>query len=578
VYQAVRHLCVSNGTGATLGRMFHVQSLVPSAPVEALVRALLPDTPDLQLEHMIVAPDQLTLIVISMQAEAACPICGQLARRVQSLYMRTLADLSWAAMRVQLHLHIRRFFCPNPACVRKIFTECLPNLVAPYARRTNRLRDQLLAGGFALGGEGAARHCARQGMPISPDSILALLRRHLPPTNPTPRVLGVDDWSFRRGQRMGTILVDLEQHRPVDLLPESTEEAFTAWLQAHPGVEIISRDRGEAYATGGRAGAPEAIHVADRWHVLKNVADSVQKLVARHGAALRQAAHAAIPGAELAVLAPATLPAPPQKRRRRVPKPATVSFQRSRQLSMYEQVRTLSSQGWSVAALARHLKLTKMTVRKYRDMETFRDQRTTARPSAVEPYRALVEQRWTEGCTEVKQLWQELQAQGYRGSYKSVWMFTRSWQPPTLPAAPAPPTAPTRPVRTPRQVMWLLTGKGDTLDDEEQAYRERLCELCPDLAKAYPLVQAFQTLLRERRVEQLDGWLTQASACGVRELRRFALGLQQDYAAVRAALEYECSQGQTEGQVNRLKQIKRQMYGRTKFDLLRLRVLHRSGP
>jgi transposase len=177
----------------------------------------------------------------------------------------------------------------------------------------------------------------------------------------------------------------------------------------------------------------------------------------------------------------------------------------------------------------------------------------------------------------VKQLWQELEAQGYRGSYKSVWMFTRSWQPATIPAAPAPPPAPTAPVRTPRQAMWLLTRKRDTLDDKEQAYRERLCELCPDLATAEALVQAFQTMLRERRVEQLDSWLAQASACGVRELRRFALGLQQDHAAVRAALEYPWSQGQTEGQVRSLKQIKRQMYGRAKFDLLRLRVLHRSG-
>jgi len=178
----------------------------------------------------------------------------------------------------------------------------------------------------------------------------------------------------------------------------------------------------------------------------------------------------------------------------------------------------------------------------------------------------------------VKQLWQELQAQGYRGSYKSVWMFTRSWQPAPVLAAPAPPAAASPAARTPRQAMWLLTRKPDTLDDEEQSYRDRLCELCPDVARAEALVQGFPTMLRERRVEQLDGWLAQASACGVRELRRFALGLGQDYAAVRAALDYPWSQGQVEGQLNRLKQIKRQMYGRAKFDLLRLRVLHRSGP
>ncbi len=558
--------------------MFHVQSLLPSTPVEALVRALLPDTAGLQLDLVVVASEQLTLFVTSTQAEAACPICGQLARRVQSQYTRMLADLPWATVRVQLHLHVRRFFCAHPACPRKIFTERLPDLVVAYARRTNRLRDQLLAAGFALGGEAGARHCAGQGMPVSPDTLLALLRRHLGPSHPTPRVLGVDDWSFRRGQRMGTILVDLEQHRPIDLLPDSTEQAFSAWLVAHPGVEIISRDRGEAYASGGKTGAPDAIQVADRWHLLKNLSDSVQKLVARHTTALRQAVQTATPGAGPAVLSPATLPALAQKRRPRMPKSAPVSFQRSRQLAMYEQVQALSNQGWSVSALARHLNLTKMTVRKYRDMEQFHDQRTTARPSAVEPYRAFAEQRWAEGCTEVKQLWQELQAQGYRGSYKSVWMFTRSWPVPTVLAAPGPPAVASPPARTPRQAMWLLTRIPDTLDDEEQTYRERLCELCPDLATAYPLIQDFQTMLRERRVEQLDDWLAQASACGVRELRRFALGLQQDYAAVRGALEYPWSQGQTEGQVNRLKQLKRQMYGRAKFDLLRLRVLHRSGP
>ncbi len=195
IHQAIGRLCVSNETDATLARMFPVQSLIPSTPLEALVRALLPDTAGLQLEHLRVAPDQLTLFVISTQAEAACPICGQLARRVQSHYTRTLADLPWATVRVQLHLHVRRFFCANPACPRKIFTERLHDLVVAYARRTNRLRDQLLAAGFALGGEAGARHCAGQGTPISPDTILALLRRHVGPTHPTPPVLGVDDWS-----------------------------------------------------------------------------------------------------------------------------------------------------------------------------------------------------------------------------------------------------------------------------------------------------------------------------------------------------------------------------------------------
>src|SRR5262245_27836265 len=339
-----------------------LQSLVPSAPVEVLVRALLPDTANLRLEHVRIDSGQLLLTLVATQSEAACPLCDQPSRRIQSRYIRKLADLAWAPSRVKLRLHVRRFFCLNPSCVRKIFTERLSAVVLPYARRTNRFCAQLLETGFALGGEAGARQGAAWGIAISPDTLLALLRRHAPPATPTPRVLGVDDWSFRRGQRMGTILVDLEQHRVVDLLPESTEQAFAAWLQAHPGVEMISLSGGEVYATGGRTGAPDAIHIADRWHIVKNLGDSVQKLLVRHTAALRQAALAIGVSNDQAaspVLTPSVLP---PKRRRRIPKPLSVSSQPIWQLSMYQQVRELAAQRWSVGAIARQLKINKLTV------------------------------------------------------------------------------------------------------------------------------------------------------------------------------------------------------------------------
>jgi transposase len=243
---------------------------------------------------------------------------------------------------------------------------------------------------------------------------------------------------------------------------------------------------------------------------------------------------------------------------------------------MFEQVHRLVAAGWSVAAIARELKLTKLTVRKYRDMETFRDGRTLVRVSDVEPYRAYLEQRWAEGCTEAKQLWLELQAQGYRGSYRRVWSFTRYWQLPALLALPSTPPAPSAPARTPRQGMWLLMLPAKKLTEEDEAFRVQMCERSEEVAAAYGLVQAFRKVLQEGEVGQLDDWLERAKASGVRELRRFALGLENDAAAVRAALEHEWSNGQVEGQVTRLKLLKRQMYGRAKLDLLRARVLHRA--
>ena len=241
---------------------------------------------------------------------------------------------------------------------------------------------------------------------------------------------------------------------------------------------------------------------------------------------------------------------------------------------MYQRVHEHVAAGWSVAAIARSLKIHKHTVRKYRDMEQFVDRRALVRVSTVEPYRAFVEQRWAEGCTQVQQLWEELQAQGFRGSYKSVWQFTRGWSPPARLMEHAPPVQPHQEARTPRQAMWLLLRASEQLDGADAAYRAALCQICPEVERAAALAQAFGQLVRERRVSGLDPWRAAAEASGIRELRRFALGLRQDYAAVRAALDQPWSQGQTEGQVTRLKLLKRMMYGRANFDLLRLRVLH----
>jgi transposase len=339
---------------------------------------------------------ELRLELTTTCAAMPCPVCAHLSPRIHSSYRRSLTDLPWAGRTVRIALSVRKFFCTTVTCPRRIFTERLPTVVIPYAQKTVRLTDVHRLIGFALGGEAGARLVDRLGMPTSPRTLLRLLRRTPVPPPATPRVLGVDEWAFRRGRRYGTILVDLERHQPIDLLPDSSDASFAAWLRAHPGVAIISRDRGEAYTTGARQGAPDALQVADRWHLLKNLGEAVQKFLARHTSALRQAAYVAA-GLDEPTPAVATTPPPAPPRRARPRKPPTLTAQQQWQQTMYQRVQELVAHGWSMAAIGRELKMSKRTLYKYRDMAQFVDRRTLVRVSIVEPYRAWVEQRWAEG-------------------------------------------------------------------------------------------------------------------------------------------------------------------------------------
>lgn len=546
------------------------------------INCLLPGTVGLQLTQVQFTESVILVTVTATSPEAACPLCTHVSTRVHSRYIRRIADRPWAGLPVRLELHTRKFFCGNAACRRAIFAERLPTLVCSSARRTVRLAEDQRHLGLAHGGAPGARTGTRLGMPTSPDTVLRLVRRTPVTPTSTPRVLGVDDWSFRKGRTYGTLLVDLEQHQPVDLLPDRTADLLERWLLAHPGVEMISRDRAGAYAEGATRGAPNALQVADRFHLVQNLREALQRLLDRQQAALKAAS---MPSTQ----APLTADAPPSLSTPGEPPPTRVeqdqAVRRARRHARYEAVRALASEGWSIRAIARQVHMSRDTIRRFLVAGTFPERaRPRPRPSLLDAYIPYMRARWQAGCDNGMQLWREIDAQGYPGSRALVarWVAQQRGVLPSTsghvtkrrgrrPAPPRPQPA-VRPISA-RRAAWLLVRQPADLTDAEWDTLTRLLNACPAVATAYPLAQTFGTMVRERRGAALDEWLHAAATSSVPELHSFVAGVRRDLAAVRAGLTLDVSQGQVEGQVNRLKLIKRSMYGRANFDLLRQRVL-----
>jgi transposase len=548
-----------------------------------LVSRLLPDATVVRIDSFDGDADRIILTLTMVTATVFCPQCRQPASKVHSRYVRTLADLPWAALAIQLRLRVRKFFCHNPACPRRIFAEQPPSLVVPFARRTNRLRLEQQQLALAHGGEAGAWTARRLKMPLSPDTLLRLARRTVLPLPPAPQIIGVDEWSCRRGRSYGTIVVDLERHRAIDLLPDRSAESFATWLKDHPGILVISRDRAGTYADGARRGAPAATQVADRFHLIQNLRETVERLLARHQQALHAVTRpprtdtAGTPTEALAELetnnpAPQSMTRAEQRQQQR----------RDQRYARYEQVIALRNAGDGIRAIASKLGCSRYLVRRYLAADQFPETaQRRKRPSQIDPFVPYLTAQLAAGQDNAAELYRAIQAQGFGGSASRLRQWVSRHHDPHLPprARPrrgSPPNVPAGPQQRPlsaRGGSWLLVRERQKLTADEQVLLERLLTADAQITAGYTLAQSFGVMVRERGGANFDQWLAEAEESGLIDFRRFAASLRQDYAAVEAGLTLAWNSGQVEGQVNKLKLIKRMGYGRAKFDLLKQRVL-----
>lgn len=533
------------------------------------------DLPGCVVDKVSTADGQVVFEAHKRTKYERCPDCGRRSCSIHSSYCRHPDDLPLCKHRLELCLCVRRFRCLNPQCQRCTFAEPFPDLVLRHAQRTSRLREVQSWVGLSTGGEGGCALLGKLRMPTSPDTVLRLIRALPLPAMATPQVLGVDDWSFKRGKRFGTILVDLEKHQVVDLLPDRTAQTLSTWLKQHPGIQVISRDRSTEYATAATEGAPQAIQVADRWHLLKNLGEILKYWLERHRAVLNKLTQAVTPT--------------------HIENTLRVTERARACKALYLQAVELLERGFTVQGAARKVGIPRQTLDRWlrKGSPTF-GKKTRLHLAEFVPY---LKQRRAEGITNTLQLHREIVSQGFRGSYATLYVFFAALeaglaQEGTRPkissasitattadtAAATPSTASTKTTSAyslfERQRIFSIPT--EKLDPEQKRWLDEVLRSIPQATKVRELVQGFANLLSKNIAEpvtQFQTWLRSAEEAGIHEFKRLANGLHQDLKAVEAALTLPWSNGQVEGQVNKLKLIKRMMFGRANFDLLRRRVI-----
>ncbi|MGO4339383.1 ISL3 family transposase [Labrys sp. KB_33_2] len=492
--------------------------------------------------------DALVLITVHSESDnSPCPACGTRSRRIHSRYSRRLADLPLSGRPVRLFVIARRFWCDKVLCSRRIFTERFDNDgLAPWARRTGRLDLIVHHLGLALGGRPAADFARRLQVPVSNDTMLRVVRRKGSPRMVPPTIIGIDDWAWRRNQRYGTLICDLERRKTIALLPDREPATAQAWLAEQPQIGIVARDRGGGYALAAAKALPAATQVADRWHLMENASTAFLDAVRKSMRSIRTALGAATIDPDLLTSA------------------ERLQYEGYlRREDANSAILALAKEGSPIKEIVRRTGHSRGLVRKI-----LRGQRSDIfrlRESSLELYLPWLDAQWEAGHRNGARLWRKLKEQGFRGCLRVVseWAARRRRADKVngdiLRRAPSA-----------RTIARLLTIGRDGLSKAETVTVAAIERGVPLLVEARETICAFQAMIRKKALADLEPWLERAQSSLVGS---FAKGVLKDREAVSAAIALPWSNGQTEGQITKLKLVKRQMYGRGKIDLLQARVI-----
>jgi transposase len=526
------------------------------------------------------------LVTVCSRERACCPLCGVQSSSRHSVYPRTLGDLSAQGTPVTVRVRVGRWRCRNERCDRRIFAERLPKVAGPFARQTNRLAGIIRLFGHSAGGRPSERLMVRLGMRVSDTTILRRVKQHarIRPNRAVIRVAAVDEWAWRKGTKFGTIVVDLERRRVVDLLADRVAARMADWFKQHPEVEIINRDRDGLYADAARQGAPQARQVADRFHLLKNLRETIARQLGGFEAPIRESATEVEDGQD-------TPEQPPIDRSDRCSETALRGRLRRRRRAarqaMFDEIRALFDAGSTVGEIAQKLGLGRRRVYRWvRRIDMPERNAMAPKPSTPAYFGAFLARSWAEGTTKVRHLFSDIRHRGYTGSYSHLARFLAPWRSSGTSddglsadqEAPAPLPLRVMDPMTGRRISPLVAAALCIKPRRQMTARQivnvdALKAASAEFTTMRGLAMRFRGLLRGGTVEKLDVWLKDARRSGIYGMQRFARALRHDIEAVRNAVLEPWSNGQTEGQINRLKTLKRAMYGRAGVDLLRARLM-----